>query len=149
MGSKTCSSLFLTLNLLFFAVVSAHGPCPGPNPNPNPKPKPRPTSLSGGSNTLEASSCPRDELKLSICANLLRSTSYSLLQPHRGPSWFWSCSVPLHSPQTKHFGHRPWHPCHIQLSFQHLLKGSPTWLFMLIYYVKLLYDSRSPHISWS
>ena len=74
MGSKTCSSLFLTLNLLFFAVVSAHGPCPGPNPNPNPKPKPRPTSLSGGSNTLEASSCPRDELKLGICTNLLNRT---------------------------------------------------------------------------
>ncbi|KAH1232080.1 hypothetical protein AAZX31_09G054300 [Glycine max] len=88
------SPLFLTLNLLFFPLVSARGPCPGPNsnsnPNPNPKPKPRPRprpiNLSDGSNTSEASSCPRDELKLSICANLLRSTSYSLLQPHRGPS---------------------------------------------------------------
>ncbi|XP_027335294.1 14 kDa proline-rich protein DC2.15-like [Abrus precatorius] len=62
MASKTCSSslaLFLTLNLLFFALVSACGSnckCPGPYPNPCP-------SSSG--------TCPRDALKLGVCANVL------------------------------------------------------------------------------
>ncbi|XP_061344035.1 14 kDa proline-rich protein DC2.15-like isoform X4 [Gastrolobium bilobum] len=47
MASKTCSSLalFLTLNLLFFAFVSACETCSG--------------------------SCPRDALKLGVCANVL------------------------------------------------------------------------------
>ncbi|KAK7389276.1 hypothetical protein VNO78_24130 [Psophocarpus tetragonolobus] len=66
MGSKSCSSLalFLTLNLLFFALVSACGSYSCPSPNPKPKPKPNPTP-SGGS-------CPRDALKLGVCANVLK-----------------------------------------------------------------------------
>ncbi|TKY45321.1 pEARLI lipid transfer protein 2 [Spatholobus suberectus] len=69
MASKTCSSLaiFLTLNLLFSALVSACGSysCPSPNPKPRPNPNPNPNpSPSGGS-------CPRDALKLGVCANVL------------------------------------------------------------------------------
>ncbi|XP_061344033.1 14 kDa proline-rich protein DC2.15-like isoform X2 [Gastrolobium bilobum] len=62
MASKTCSSLalFLTLNLLFFAFVSACETCSGPYT----KPKPRPNPSGGGS-------CPRDALKLGVCANVL------------------------------------------------------------------------------
>ncbi|XP_057422205.1 lipid transfer protein EARLI 1-like [Lotus japonicus] len=73
MASKTCSSLavFLTLNLIFFSLVSAcNSGCPGPNPkpkpspSPKPKPNPNPSPSSGGS-------CPRDALKLGVCANVL------------------------------------------------------------------------------
>ncbi|KAK7346700.1 hypothetical protein VNO80_21223 [Phaseolus coccineus] len=64
MGLKACSSLalLLTLNLLFFSLVSACGSysCPGPNPKPNPTPSPTPSG-----------SCPRDALKLGVCANVL------------------------------------------------------------------------------
>ncbi|ESW27635.1 hypothetical protein PHAVU_003G218900 [Phaseolus vulgaris] len=64
MGFKASSSLalLLTLNLLFFSLVSACGSysCPGPNPKPNPTPSPNPSG-----------SCPRDALKLGVCANVL------------------------------------------------------------------------------
>lgn len=65
MGSKTSASLalFLAVNILFFALVTACGSCPSPKPKPKPKPKPTP-SPSGAS-------CPRDALKLGVCANVL------------------------------------------------------------------------------
>ncbi|EEF29093.1 lipid transfer protein EARLI 1 [Ricinus communis] len=66
MESKRTSSLalFLVLNLLFFSLVSAcGGGCPSPKPNPNPKPTPSPSS----------GKCPRDALKLGVCANVLGS----------------------------------------------------------------------------
>lgn len=70
MASKTCSSLaiFLTINLLFFSLVSACGsyscnPTPKPTPKPKPKPTPSPTPSSG--------TCPRDALQLGVCANVL------------------------------------------------------------------------------
>ncbi|KAI9111025.1 hypothetical protein K1719_017900 [Acacia pycnantha] len=75
MASKISSfSLFLVLNLLFFSLVTACGSCggyPNPNPNPNQRPRPNPNpnpnpSPSGGSST-----CPRDALKLGVCANVL------------------------------------------------------------------------------
>ncbi|RYR29382.1 hypothetical protein Ahy_B01g053765 isoform H [Arachis hypogaea] len=62
MASKTPSSiaLFLIVNILFFSLVSACGTCPGPNP------KPKHHKGSPGS-----ASCPRDALKLGVCANVL------------------------------------------------------------------------------
>ncbi|XP_058106603.1 14 kDa proline-rich protein DC2.15-like isoform X3 [Magnolia sinica] len=76
MASKSSASaaLFLSFNVLFFAFVSANDrPClctrcycnPTPNPRPRPTPNPNP-SPSGGRGR-----CPRDALKLGICANLL------------------------------------------------------------------------------
>ncbi|KAL2321592.1 hypothetical protein Fmac_025971 [Flemingia macrophylla] len=70
MASKTCSStlaLFLTLNILFFSLVSACGSysCPSPNPNPRPRPNPNPNP------SPSTGSCPRDALKLGVCANVL------------------------------------------------------------------------------
>ncbi|KAL0446235.1 UNVERIFIED_CONTAM: proline-rich protein DC2.15 [Sesamum latifolium] len=58
MASKnnTSIALFLLLNLLFFTLSSACGTCPGPKPKPKPKPK---------------GYCPKDTLKLGVCANLL------------------------------------------------------------------------------
>ena len=72
--SSATLALFLGLNLLFFALVSACGSCRNPKPNPNPRPRPRPTpqpspvtpSPSGGGGR-----CPRDALKLGVCADLL------------------------------------------------------------------------------
>lgn len=64
--SSASIALFLLLNLLFFALVSSCGTCPTPNP-PKPKPKPKPTP----SPTPAKATCPRDALKLGICADLL------------------------------------------------------------------------------
>ncbi|XWS49761.1 hypothetical protein CRYUN_Cryun12cG0030500 [Craigia yunnanensis] len=66
MASKRSASLalFFALNILFFSLVSACGSCPSPNPNPKPTPSPSP---SGGGK------CPRDALKLGVCADLLGS----------------------------------------------------------------------------
>ncbi|KAK4486383.1 hypothetical protein RD792_009056 [Penstemon davidsonii] len=60
MASKTKTSsplaLFILINLLFFTMVSAWTP-----PSPKPKPKPKPSNKS----------CPKDTLKLGVCADLL------------------------------------------------------------------------------
>ncbi|MBA0729757.1 hypothetical protein Golax_023080 [Gossypium laxum] len=66
MGSKRTASLalFFALNILFFSLVSACGSCPSPNPKPKPKPNPTPSPSSSGK-------CPRDALKLGVCADLL------------------------------------------------------------------------------
>jgi len=70
MASKTCSSLaiFLTINLLFFSLVSACGSY-YPTPNPTPKPKPRPNP--NPNPTPSSGTCPHDALKLGVCANVL------------------------------------------------------------------------------
>ncbi|KAL8539811.1 hypothetical protein ACS0TY_001422 [Phlomoides rotata] len=70
MASKKNTSivLFLVLNLLFFTLSSACGTCPGPNPKPKPKPKPKPNPKPSPS---PSGYCPRDTLKLGVCANLL------------------------------------------------------------------------------
>ncbi|XP_072994663.1 14 kDa proline-rich protein DC2.15-like [Typha latifolia] len=60
MASKISSSfaLFLTFNLLFFALSDA---CGGPCPKPTPTPTPTPSS----------GKCPIDALKLAVCADVL------------------------------------------------------------------------------
>ncbi|KAL2238028.1 pEARLI1-like lipid transfer protein 1 [Sesamum indicum] len=65
---QTSIALFLVLNLVFFTLSSACGTCPTPKPKPKPKPKPNcpPPPASPGKAT-----CPRDALKLGVCANLL------------------------------------------------------------------------------
>ncbi|CAI9771541.1 unnamed protein product [Fraxinus pennsylvanica] len=64
-NSNTSIALFLVLNLLFFTLTSACGTCPGPKPRPNPNPNPNPSPSPG------KATCPRDALKLGVCANLL------------------------------------------------------------------------------
>ncbi|KAI3761004.1 hypothetical protein L1987_51409 [Smallanthus sonchifolius] len=63
MASKSNASLvlFLALNLLFFAMVSGCGTCSSPTPKPKPTPTPTPNKAT----------CPKDTLKLGVCANLL------------------------------------------------------------------------------
>ncbi|KAF5755294.1 putative bifunctional inhibitor/plant lipid transfer protein/seed storage helical [Helianthus annuus] len=60
MGSKTNTplALFFALNLLFFALASGCTTCPSTTTKPNP------TSIGA---------CPRDALKLGVCANVLGS----------------------------------------------------------------------------
>ncbi|CDP09930.1 unnamed protein product [Coffea canephora] len=63
MDSKRSKStvIFLSINIFFFVLVSA---CNTPSP-PMPKPIPNPTP------TPAKGSCPRDALKLGVCAKLL------------------------------------------------------------------------------
>lgn len=63
--TSTTLALFLTINLLVFVMASGCYTCtqPKPNPSPNPFPYPNPSPT--------AKSCPRDALKLGVCANVL------------------------------------------------------------------------------
>ncbi|KAF7803874.1 14 kDa proline-rich protein DC2.15 [Senna tora] len=59
----TCA-LLLSLNLLFFTMVSStYTPCPPPPKTPSPKPPSPPSSSKG--------KCPIDTLKLGVCADVL------------------------------------------------------------------------------
>ncbi|XP_058090461.1 14 kDa proline-rich protein DC2.15-like [Magnolia sinica] len=69
MGSKAFAStaLLLSLNLLFFALVtSTYIPCPPVTPKPTPTPYNPPTNYPPAYPT-----CPRDTLKLGVCADVL------------------------------------------------------------------------------
>ncbi|XP_052209045.1 14 kDa proline-rich protein DC2.15-like [Diospyros lotus] len=66
MASKSVAStaLLLSLNLLFFTLVSSrHVHCPPPPPPKAPLCPPPPATAT----------CPRDTLKLGVCANVLKS----------------------------------------------------------------------------
>ncbi|OVA11034.1 Bifunctional inhibitor/plant lipid transfer protein/seed storage helical domain [Macleaya cordata] len=69
--SSASAVLFLSLNLIFFALVTACGTCPNNPPKQNPN---NPTPNNGNPNTPTTPSkgtCPRDTLKLGVCVNLL------------------------------------------------------------------------------
>ncbi|KAK8520849.1 hypothetical protein V6N12_004775 [Hibiscus sabdariffa] len=72
MASKRAASLalFFALNILFFSLVTvtACGSCPSPKPKPKPRPKPTPSPSPSPS---AGGKCPRDALKLGVCADLL------------------------------------------------------------------------------
>ncbi|KAK7265904.1 hypothetical protein RJT34_33529 [Clitoria ternatea] len=59
----SCRSSTLALFLTLFVTANGCYFCTKPNPNPFPYPNPSPA----------AKSCPRDALKLGVCANLLNS----------------------------------------------------------------------------
>ncbi|KAL1826365.1 hypothetical protein DCAR_0205465 [Daucus carota subsp. sativus] len=67
MASKSSASvaLFFALNILFFSLVSSCDFCPGPKPKPKPTPTPYPYP------TPSAGKCPKDALKLGVCADVL------------------------------------------------------------------------------
>ncbi|KAG4172872.1 hypothetical protein ERO13_A11G025800v2 [Gossypium hirsutum] len=67
MASKQSASmaLLLALNILFFSLVSATAPSPPTKPNHKPKANPNPSTPSS------QGKCPRDALKLGVCANVL------------------------------------------------------------------------------
>ncbi|KAK4728532.1 hypothetical protein R3W88_021520 [Solanum pinnatisectum] len=68
----TSIALVLTLNILFFTMVSStYVPCPPP-PHHKPHPKPHPTPTPSTPSTPSSKGkCPKDTLKLNACANLL------------------------------------------------------------------------------
>ncbi|KAE8720606.1 Lipid transfer protein EARLI 1 [Hibiscus syriacus] len=72
MASKGSASiaLFFTLNILFFSLGSACYTCRPTIPNPNPTPTP---SARGR--------CPRDALKLGVCANVLNLVNATVGAP--------------------------------------------------------------------
>ncbi|XP_071703519.1 14 kDa proline-rich protein DC2.15-like [Rutidosis leptorrhynchoides] len=76
MGSRALTTtyfLLITLNLLFFTLVtSTHTPkgCPPPPPPKTPKPCPPPPK-SPSYPPPKGATCPIDTLKLGVCANLL------------------------------------------------------------------------------
>ncbi|GMI98265.1 hypothetical protein like AT4G12520 [Hibiscus trionum] len=75
MASKRSASmaLFFTLNILFFSLGSASStPCPPTNPNPRPNPTPSPSARGR---------CPRDALKLGVCANVLNLVNATVGSP--------------------------------------------------------------------
>ncbi|XVF13344.1 hypothetical protein REPUB_Repub08aG0200600 [Reevesia pubescens] len=76
MASKRSASLalFFALNILFFSLVSACGSCSSPNPRPRPTPSPSPSGSGAGR-------CPRDTLKLGVCANVLGLVNVTIGSP--------------------------------------------------------------------
>ncbi|KAF3622379.1 14 kDa proline-rich protein DC2.15 [Capsicum annuum] len=68
-GASSIALVLLTLNILFFTMVSSTNvPCPPPpHSKPHPKPHPTPTPSTPSSK----GKCPKDTLKLKVCANLL------------------------------------------------------------------------------
>ncbi|MBA0703213.1 hypothetical protein Goari_000089, partial [Gossypium aridum] len=66
-------ALLLALNILFFSLVSANcGSCSSSGSNPRPTPTPTPSARGR---------CPRDALKLGICANVLNLVNVTVGSP--------------------------------------------------------------------
>ncbi|KAK9143163.1 hypothetical protein Syun_012563 [Stephania yunnanensis] len=65
-SSSLAAALFLSLNLLSFTMVSTCRTCPANIP---PKPNPTPSTATPSSDTPKR--CPKDTLKLGVCAKLL------------------------------------------------------------------------------
>ncbi|MBA0852343.1 hypothetical protein Goshw_004153 [Gossypium schwendimanii] len=74
MASKRSASLalFFALNILFFSLVSACDSCPSPKPRPKPTLFPSPSAKG---------KCPRDALKLGVCANVLGLVNVTIGSP--------------------------------------------------------------------
>ncbi|XXG85933.1 hypothetical protein AAC387_Pa11g0928 [Persea americana] len=68
-NSTSAAALFLSLNLVFFAFATATQSVPCPPPPSKAKPTPNPTTPTTPSSP--AGTCPRDALKLGVCANVL------------------------------------------------------------------------------
>ncbi|KAK1438739.1 hypothetical protein QVD17_04549 [Tagetes erecta] len=72
--SLATTALLLTFNLLFFTLVtSTHTPkaCPPPPKPPTPPPCPPPPKVPVTPSTPPKATCPKDTLKLGVCAKLL------------------------------------------------------------------------------
>ncbi|KAL2321590.1 hypothetical protein Fmac_025969 [Flemingia macrophylla] len=77
MASK--AALLLSLNILFFTVVSStYVPCNPPPKVPKHPPVPKPPSTKYGT-------CPEDTLKFGVCANLLGLVNVQLGKPPTTP----------------------------------------------------------------
>ncbi|CAA6666807.1 unnamed protein product [Spirodela intermedia] len=82
MAPKACSvtALLLAINLLFLSMASAtYEPCP------TPPVKPPPIKPPCGSCTHPPASCPKDTLKLGVCADLLHLLKVKIGKPPKYP----------------------------------------------------------------
>lgn len=64
-------ALFLSLNILFFSLVSSNEISPSPEPDPEPEPEPEPNPKPAPTNRF-IGKCPRNALKLGVCADILK-----------------------------------------------------------------------------
>jgi hypothetical protein len=73
MAGKASVALFLAVNLVVFAMASACGPyCPTPStPTPSTPTPSTPTPSTPTPTPASFGRCPRDALKLGVCANVL------------------------------------------------------------------------------
>ncbi|PIN05389.1 hypothetical protein CDL12_22072 [Handroanthus impetiginosus] len=71
-NKNTSLALFLVLNLVFFTICNACGSCPGSTPTPS-----GPSPSNGY--------CPRDALKLGVCADLLGLINVTIGTPPKTP----------------------------------------------------------------
>uniref|UniRef100_A0A7N0TZK4 Bifunctional inhibitor/plant lipid transfer protein/seed storage helical domain-containing protein n=1 Tax=Kalanchoe fedtschenkoi TaxID=63787 RepID=A0A7N0TZK4_KALFE len=71
--SSATIAIFLSLNILLFTLVTANNESCPPTPKPKPKPTPSPTP--------SGTSCPRDALKLGVCANVLNLVNATVGSP--------------------------------------------------------------------
>ncbi|KAI0499788.1 hypothetical protein KFK09_017996 [Dendrobium nobile] len=78
-SSPASAALLLTINLLFFSMVSSCSTCPTPNP-PIP---PSPTAPC--STPPPAAKCPRNVVKLGACADALGLINLNLGKPPKVP----------------------------------------------------------------
>ncbi|KAH0457003.1 hypothetical protein IEQ34_014910 [Dendrobium chrysotoxum] len=88
-SSSASAALFLTINLLFFSMVSSCGTCPTPNqpipPTPKPTPPIPPSPTAPCSTPPPGAKCPRDVLKLGACADVLGLINLNLGKPPKVP----------------------------------------------------------------
>ncbi|XP_051115551.1 14 kDa proline-rich protein DC2.15-like [Andrographis paniculata] len=80
---NTSIALFLVINIVFFTLASACGTCP--KPKPKPKPKPCPPTPAVPTPSTPGATCPRDTLKLGVCADLLGLISATIGNPPKTP----------------------------------------------------------------
>ncbi|XP_074262941.1 cortical cell-delineating protein-like [Silene latifolia] len=74
--------LLLALNLLFATLVSSCGECGSGTKPPKPTPSPYYPTPSGG--PPSSANCPRDTLKLGVCANVLALLKLKVGNPPTG-----------------------------------------------------------------
>ncbi|KAK1273138.1 hypothetical protein QJS04_geneDACA012392 [Acorus gramineus] len=87
MGPKSSASatLFVVLNLLFTLVTSC-GTCSTPTPNPTPTPSPsNPTNPTPTPSPSSKGKCPKDALKLGVCADVLGLVNVVIGKPPKMP----------------------------------------------------------------
>ncbi|KAK9668298.1 hypothetical protein RND81_13G049100 [Saponaria officinalis] len=77
--------MILALNLVIVTLVSACGDSCGSGTTPRPKPTPYTPTPSGGSGgNPSTGNCPRDALKLGVCANVLNLLKLKVGNPPNG-----------------------------------------------------------------
>ncbi|XP_004501348.1 putative lipid-binding protein AIR1 [Cicer arietinum] len=88
MASNKFSITILVIFLLaYLTFTEANGSCPpSPKPKPPPPPSPKPCPTPASAPPPVQGSCPKDTLKLGVCADLLRLVKVPVGNPPSGSS---------------------------------------------------------------